>query len=200
VQILQAIDKQTQHLEAFSRGFEDLGDKITSANLLHQTSHEYHAEVQEIGPKLCEIRDQSSTIQETVQETSQQLSVMASQNSSILSSMTRLLYIITSGMLTLHSLRRKVVELIQSWSAFTAEMRDFTKQTLLVDFPVHIPPADRNVSDKYLGKYTRLSGSWREDCHLVSCYQVFSSKIHGETQCMCHCKYARTPRLAYATP
>jgi len=133
VQILQAIDKQTQHLETFSRNFEELSDKIISGNSQPQASHEYHVEVQEIGPKLREIRDQSSTIQETVHETSQQLSVVASQNSSILSSMTRLLYIITSGMLTLHSLRRKVVELVQSWSAFTAEMRDFTKQTLSVD-------------------------------------------------------------------
>jgi hypothetical protein len=132
VQILQAIDKQTQHLETFSRNFEELSDNLISSNSQHQASHEYHAE--EIGPKLNEIRVQSSTIQETVHETSQQLSVVTSQNSSILSNITRLLFMITSGMLTLHSLRRKVVELVQSWSAFTAEMRDFTKQTLLVEF------------------------------------------------------------------
>jgi CII-binding regulator of phage lambda lysogenization HflD len=134
VQILQAIDKQTRHLDTFSRGFQQLSDNITSGNIQDQKSDEYHVEVQEIGPKLREIRNQSSTIQETVHETSQQLSAVASQSSSVLSSMARLLSIITSGMLSLQSLRRKVVELIHSWSTFTAEMRDFTKQTLSVDF------------------------------------------------------------------
>lgn len=66
VQILQAIDKQTQHLETFSRDFEELSDKIASGNFQDQTSHGYHADVQEIGPKLHKIRDQSSTIQEMV--------------------------------------------------------------------------------------------------------------------------------------
>jgi CII-binding regulator of phage lambda lysogenization HflD len=113
---------------------------MVSGNSQDQATHEYHAEVQGIGPKLLEIRDQSSTIQETVHETSQQLSVVTSQNSTILSSMTRLLFTIISGILTLHSLRRKVAELIQSWSAFTAEIRGFTKQTLSVDFqgPLHL--------------------------------------------------------------
>jgi hypothetical protein len=199
VQIHQAIDKQTQHLEIFSRGFEELSNKITSGNIQDQTSHGYHADGQEIGPKLHEIRDQSSTIQETVHETSQQLSAVVSQNSSILSSLTRLLFIITSGILTLHSLRRKVAELIQSWSAFTAEMRDFTKQRLWVDFPVHNSRADGNFPDKYLGKYTRLLGPLKEDCHQVFCYRVFSSKMHGEALFMCRCRYFRTSRLVYAT-
>ncbi len=199
MQILQAIDKQTQHLGTFSRNFEELSDKIIPRNIWDQVSHEYHAEVQGIGPKLGEILDQSSTIQETVYETSQQLSVVASQNSSILSRVTRSLFIVTSGMLTLQFLRRKVVELVQSWSAFTEEMRDFTKQKLSVDFIILISRTDRNLADKFLGIYMRLSEALRVDCHLVLCYRVFSSKMHGATLCLCSCRYFITLRLAYKT-
>jgi chromosome segregation ATPase len=131
-QILEAIDKQTQHLESCSLSLEGLHLKADSTNNQEQTLQSYHAEVQEIGPRLLEIRDQSSTIQETTQETSQHLLVVTQQNSSLLSSMTRLLFMITSGMLTLHSLRKKVTDLVQLWSTFTAEMRNFSKQTLQV--------------------------------------------------------------------
>jgi hypothetical protein len=131
-QILEAFNKQTQHLESCSRSLEGLHLKADSTNNQEQTLQTYRAEVQEIGPRLLEIRDQSSTIQETTQETSQQLLVVTQQNSSWLSSMTRLLFMITSGMLTLHSLRKKVSGLIQLLSTFTAEMRNFSKQTLQV--------------------------------------------------------------------
>jgi chromosome segregation ATPase len=131
-QILEAIDKQTQNLESCSRSLEGLHLKANSTNNQEQTLQAYHAEVQEIGPRLLEIRDQSSTIKETTQETSQQLLVVTQQNSSLLSSMTRLLFMITSGMLTLYSLRKKVTDLLQLWSTFTAEMRNFSKQILQV--------------------------------------------------------------------
>jgi len=106
--MLEAINKQTQILESCSRSLEGLHLKADSTD-----NQEYHAEVQEFGPRLLEIRDQSSTIKETTQETSQQLLVVTQQNSSLLSSMTRLLFMITSGMLTLYSLRKKVTDLLQ---------------------------------------------------------------------------------------
>ena len=179
-QILQAIDNQTQHLETFSRGFEELSEIRTSLNIQGQTSNEYYAEVHGMGPTLLEIRDQSSTIQETAHETSQQISVVTSQNSSILSSMTRLLFIITSGILTLHSLRRKVAELIQSWSAFTAEMRDFTKQTLSVDFQGTLHMLMKNLQTNIWANTRGSQGHGAKIATQCSVTECFLSRCMGK--------------------
>jgi uncharacterized protein YoxC len=132
--ILQAVEEHKSNLESYSQSLEGLHLKVDTVNAessaLQSNVAQQGTIIEEINSSTTRIHEQTSRIEEATQETSSSLSVINQQSESILHGTTQILSMVTSGLITINSIREQIYKLFQMYTTFNAEMRTYAQQML----------------------------------------------------------------------
>jgi uncharacterized protein YoxC len=132
--ILQAIEEHKISLETYSQNVDSLhlkADAIaTQSRALKSDLTQQGKTIEEINSSTTKIYEQTSRIDEVTQETSNSLSMITQQSESILHGTTQILSIVTSGLITINSIREQIYKLFRMYTAFNAEMRAYAQHML----------------------------------------------------------------------
>jgi chromosome segregation ATPase len=132
--ILQAIEEHKGSLVSCSQSLEGLHRKANTVNAqssaLQTNLAKQGGVIEETNSRTTRIHEQTFRIDEATQETSSSLAVINQQNDSILHGTTQILSMVTSGLITINSIREKIYRLFQMFTTFNAEMRAYAQHML----------------------------------------------------------------------
>jgi methyl-accepting chemotaxis protein len=132
--ILQAIEEHKGSLESCSQSLKDLHLKAGTGNAESRAQQSNLAQqgtiIEEITSSTTRIHEQASRIEEATQEASSSLSVINQNSESILHGTTQILSMVTSGLLTINSIREQIYKLFRMYRTFNAEMRAYAQHML----------------------------------------------------------------------
>ena len=127
--ILQAIEEHKGSLESCSQRLKDLYLKSDTVNAqssaLHSDIAQQSTIIEEINSGTTRIYKQTSRIEGATREASSSLAVINQQSDSILHGTTQILSMVTSGLITINSIREQIYKLFQMYTTFSAEMRAY---------------------------------------------------------------------------